>query len=70
MLVTRVGGLPEIVLDGVSGYVTEPEPAAIGAALRDFFENNRQESLEAGVKSEKKRFSWSHFVEKLLENNL
>lgn len=70
MLVTRVGGLPEIVRDGVSGYVTEPDPAAIGAALRDFFENNRQEKLEAGVKSEKKRFSWPHFVEKLLEKNL
>ena len=38
MVVTKVGGLPEIVTDGVSGYVVEPKPEAIAAAVRDFFE--------------------------------
>jgi D-inositol-3-phosphate glycosyltransferase len=66
MLVTRVGGLPEIVTDGVSGYVTLPEPAAIAAAIRDFFENNRAAAMTQGVLKEKERFSWGAFVRNLL----
>jgi len=66
MLVSNVGGLPEIVTDGVSGYVTPPEPAAIAAAMRDFFENHRAASLAEGVKKEKERFAWGRFVATVL----
>lgn len=66
MLVTNVGGLPEIVKDGVSGYLVEPEPGAIAAAMRDFFENNRAETMQKGVHEEKKRFSWENLVATLL----
>ncbi|MBP6811823.1 MAG: glycosyltransferase, partial [Saprospiraceae bacterium] len=62
MVVTNVGGLPEIVTDGVSGYVIAPEPVAIAAAMRDFFEKNRADGMQMGVKSEKKRFSWENLV--------
>ncbi|MEZ4895075.1 MAG: glycosyltransferase [Saprospiraceae bacterium] len=40
MIVTNVGGLPEIVSDGVSGYVVPPEAGAIAAAMKDFFEQD------------------------------
>jgi glycosyltransferase involved in cell wall biosynthesis len=66
MVVTKVGGLPEIVTDGVSGYVVTPEPGAIAAAVNDFFENNRAEPLTKGVQEEKKRFSWENLVDTLL----
>jgi len=66
MVVTNVGGLPEIVSQGVSGYVVEPEPGAIAEAMRDFFENNRAQAMHEGVVAEKKRFSWEYLVEKLL----
>lgn len=66
MIVTRVGGLPEIVTEGVSGYVVAPEPGAIAGAMRDFFENGRSEPMTAGVREEKKRFSWENLVEQLL----
>ena len=66
MVVTRVGGLPEIVTDGVSGYVVVPEPGAIAAAIRDFFENDRAAAMQAGVREEKKRFSWENLVTQLL----
>ncbi len=66
MVVTNVGGLPEIVTHGVSGYVVDPEPIAIAEAMRDFFENDRASAMRAGVREEKKRFSWEHLVEKLL----
>jgi len=66
MVVTNVGGLPEIVTDGVSGYVVEAEPGAIAAAMRDFFENKKAAKMEAGVRAEKQRFSWEYLMEKLL----
>jgi D-inositol-3-phosphate glycosyltransferase len=66
MVVTRVGGLAEIVRDGVSGYVVEPEAAAIAAAIRRFFEENMGEAMRAGVRSEKPRFSWENLVRVLL----
>jgi glycosyltransferase involved in cell wall biosynthesis len=66
MIVTDVGGLPEIVTHGVSGYVTAPEPAAIAAAMRDFFENGREKTLSEGVRREQYRFTWKNLIEKLL----
>ena len=66
MVVTNVGGLPEIVSHGISGYVVETEPFAIATAMRDFFENEREMAMQAGVKAEKQRFSWAYLVEKLL----
>ncbi|MBL7827927.1 MAG: glycosyltransferase [Saprospiraceae bacterium] len=66
MVVTRVGGLPEIVTEGVSGYVVSPEPQAIAAAIRDFFENSRAEKMTEGVQKEKKRFGWEGLVAALL----
>jgi D-inositol-3-phosphate glycosyltransferase len=58
MLVTDVGGLSEIVIDGKSGYVVPPEPAKIADAIDDFFANNRQELFIKGVKEEKDKFTW------------
>ncbi|MBK8923171.1 MAG: glycosyltransferase [Saprospirales bacterium] len=67
MIVTDVGGLPEIVADGVSGYVTAPAAPAIAAAMRDFFEHRREAAMQAGVRREKQRFSWGNLVKTLLE---
>ncbi len=58
MLVTDVGGLSEIVINGKSGYVVPPEPAKIADAIDDFFTNNRQEFFIKGVKEEKAKFTW------------
>lgn len=68
MVVTNVGGLPEIVTDGVSGYVVAPEPGVIAAAIRDFFDHQRASSMQEGVRREKQRFSWENLVKALLPN--
>ena len=65
MIVTNVGGLPEIVTHGVSGYVVPPESGAIAAAMRDFFKNKKATEMEAGVRAEKQRFSWEYLAEQL-----
>lgn len=62
MLVTKVGGLAEIVPDGKAGYAVEPEPQRIADALVDFFTNNRQQEFEQGVLDEKKKYSWSNMT--------
>lgn len=59
MVVTNVGGLPEIVPDGRVGYVVEVDPAAIATAIGDFYEQHRATEFRANIAIEKERFSWS-----------
>ncbi len=62
MLVTNVGGLPEIVHHRKAGYVCQPDPLSIADSIVDFYENNRKESFAKQVIKEKERFSWSLFT--------
>ena len=62
MLVTNVGGLSEIIPDGVIGYVVEPESGAIADALVDFYAHERMTYFETNIVEEKKKFSWSNMV--------
>ena len=62
MVVTRVGGLPEIVREGRSGFIAEVEPASIARAVARFFDLEDREALLEGVRQEKQRFSWAHMV--------
>lgn len=59
MIVTRVGGLPEIVPDDKVGCVVDVDPAAIAKAIGDFYEKNRAAEFRANIAVEKERFSWS-----------
>lgn len=62
MLVTNVGGLPEIVRDGEAGYVVEVSVEAIADAIVDFFTHNREAAMAEGVRKGKERFSWAAMV--------
>ena len=66
MLVTDVGGLKEIVPDGVVGYVTEVDPVQIADALVDFFGNDRKEAFERNIQVEKQKYSWGRMVDALV----
>ena len=72
MLVTDVGGLSEIVIDGRCGYVVPPEPEKIADAIDDFMINNRGELFTKGVKEEKAKFTWDRLTASIMEvyNNL
>jgi glycosyltransferase involved in cell wall biosynthesis len=63
MLVTNVGGLPEIVPDGKIGFVTEPDAKQIADALCRFFEEHKQEEFERNIVEEKKKYAWSTFTD-------
>lgn len=67
MLVTNVGGLPEIVPHNKVGYVTEINPKSIADAIVDFYSDNREAGFIQNVISEKQRFLWSTFVKGIQE---
>lgn len=65
MVVTHVGGLPEIVEDGVAGYVVEVDAQSIADAIVAFYEQAQEEILTEGVRMAKQRFSWETLIERI-----
>lgn len=63
MVVTDVGGLAEMVPDGIAGYVVKPEPGAVANAIVDFYSKELSEALTAGVISEKSKYTWKRLTE-------
>lgn len=63
MLVTKVGGLAEIVPDGKVGYSVNPDIDAITVAIDDFCKNQRD--FTEGIKEEKQKYSWKVMSQKL-----
>ncbi len=63
MLVTNVGGLPEIVSHQKNGYVVPVNSKDIALSIYDFFEHNRKATFVEGVKIKKKEFSWANFMD-------
>lgn len=67
MIVTNVGGLPEIVPDGVAGYVTDTTPQSVADAYRRFYMDGNAGKMRLNMAEEKKRFSWAAMAEKINE---
>jgi D-inositol-3-phosphate glycosyltransferase len=65
MVVTKVGGLPEIVEHGKVGYVVDVSSEAVSSAMFDFFQNDKLEIMSEGVRQNKGLFSWIQMVEAL-----
>ncbi len=63
LIVTDVGGLAEVVRDGVTGLVVPPaDPQALASAMTAFYQPGNEERLVAGVQEEKKKYSWDRIV--------
>ena len=65
VIVTRVGGLAEIVPDGVVGYVCAPTAAGVRDALERIFEGDRIAQFAHNIIEERKRFSWSTMCDEI-----
>lgn len=65
MIVTDVGGLAEIVPDGKTGYVVEPNALHIARAIEKIYENDNLQRMTENMAIEKRRFSWDYFTEQL-----
>ncbi len=65
MLVTNVGGLPEIVPNNKVGYVVEPNETAVANAILAFYNNNKEPEFVQHILEEKKKYSWKVMVDKV-----
>lgn len=67
VVVTAVGGLPDVVDDGVTGFVVPPDdPGALAGAIERFFATGAAESMAAAIRAQSDRFSWKGCVNALL----
>lgn len=66
MLVTNVGGLPQLVPDRKVGVVTEPDPSAIATGILQLYELGENYFLPH-LREEKKKYSWHKLVEAILQ---
>ena len=68
VLATRVGGLPDVVIDKETGYLTEPfRPDLIAEAIKDFFDNDRAKAFAAGIERERYKYSWEKMESVIME---
>lgn len=71
MLVTRVGGLAEIVPNGKVGYVCEVNEDEIAEAIRSFAAmdtKQRDASFRKNIQNEKQKYAWSAMTAKIYDN--
>lgn len=66
VIVTAVGGLPEVVLDNKTGFVVPPQNSkALSAAILKFYEEKKEKTFIKGIIQDKDRFSWDRMVENI-----
>lgn len=62
VVATTVGGLPEVVVDGETGYLVPPQDSkAVAAAIEKYYEAD-PESFRVAIERERERYSWDHMV--------
>lgn len=63
VIATTVGGLPEVVIDGETGYLIPPADAPrIAGALRELFAPGQAERFAKRIRQEQQRYSWEQMV--------
>jgi len=65
MIVTNVGGLPEIVPDEKVGLVTDPEPNALADAILKYY-NIGEQYFITYIKTEKQKYSWDRMARSII----
>lgn len=68
VIVTNVGGLPDVVTNGKTGYVVEAQnPKALMEAVEKFYVDDREDDFYKGVQEAAFLFSWDRMIEKIEE---
>ncbi len=68
MIVINVGGLPDVVTNGKTGYVVEPrKPKKLAELIIDFYMNDREKECTEHIRESAYEFSWERMVETIEE---
>jgi glycosyltransferase involved in cell wall biosynthesis len=68
VVATTVGGIPEVVTDGGTGYLVPPGDArAMTEAVRRYFKSASRERFEENITRENEKYSWDRMVETVEE---
>jgi D-inositol-3-phosphate glycosyltransferase len=67
VLVTRVGGLAEAVVDGRTGVIADPEPASLARAIQRLYTELLPGSYHTYLEEKRRKLDWEPFI-RLLEN--
>lgn len=63
VITTSVGGLPDVIQDGVNGFLVPPRDSqALAAAILRYFEEEFGPIFQANIQAQKARFSWDRLV--------
>ena len=68
VIVTDVGGIPEVVDEGKTGYIVPPkDPHALAEAVKRFFSEGNADEMTKCVRAEADRRSWDKMVDNIEE---
>ena len=63
VITTNVGGLPEAVDDGQTGFVVEAKSAQqLADAIVRFFESGAEETFGSAIRQQTERFDWNQEI--------
>ena len=66
VICTNVGGLPDVVEEGKTGYVVEPKNSQqISEAIIKFYKKNNKKEFMNNIKKIKNKYSWKKYAEKI-----
>jgi len=67
-IVTNVGGLPEYIDEGKSGYIVDPNNIdELDKKITQFFSSNDLYEMPKYIQSNKEKFSWENHIQGILE---
>ena len=68
VIAANVGGLAEVIKDGVSGFIVEKEnPDALAGAILKFYLEKKEELFISGIFNEVNKYSWEKFIDGIFD---
>jgi glycosyltransferase involved in cell wall biosynthesis len=68
MLVTNVGGLPEIIDHKKDGYISSTNPEEMSEYILDYFsQDNKEKEMSFAISKKHDSYSWDNFVKKIIK---